>query len=229
MLLTLKKWVLVFVTTGLCVASLSAQDKSAEDLYLQESAAVQVIRDMGSNSGRDQKAMALVYIGDIINNGSANEEIRKVLEDLTMDGVLNQVRLSGRIVNNYPDLRIEAVNYLAQIGTTEAKNSLIKVTTLEVEPAVLTAAIDGLTMIGKSDNGDSLRYIHEAFRLQNVRRPDNRLAVAVINAIEAFLDKGTADNSNLLTLMTIQTNYDYIKDVRDKASALIEKIRRSGS
>ena len=204
--------------------TLPAQD-SVEDLYLQQSAEIQVIRDLGANSSRDQKTTALAYIGEVIDRGGASDEVRKILEDLTMDGVLNQVRLNGRLVNNYPDLREEAVNYLTKMGTTEAKNSLIKVTTLEVEPAVITAAINGLAAIGKSDNGDSLRYILEVFRLFNSRRADNRLALSVINAIDAFADKGFKNENNIATLMTIQMNFEYIKDVRDKAAALIKKLR----
>jgi hypothetical protein len=204
--------------------ALPAQD-SVEDMYLQQSAEIQVIRDLGSNSSRDQKTTALAYIGEVIERGGASDEIRKILEDLTMDGVLNQVRLNGRLVNNYPDLREQAVHYLAMVGTTEAKNSLIKVTTLEVEPSVITAAINGLASIGKSDNGDSMRYILEVFRLFNTRRADNRLALSVINAIDAFADKGIKNENSIATLMTIQMNYEYIKDVRDKAAALTRKLR----
>jgi hypothetical protein len=212
--------------------SVTAQNLSVEDIYLQQSAEIQVIRDLSVDSSRELKVMALDYIDEMVTRGSANDEVRQILADLTMDGVHNQVRLNGRVINNFPDLRIRAINYLAQLGTPEAKGSLINIlvrsqqaSNVEEDPSVITAAIKGLAKIGLSDDGDTLRNINAAFLRYNTLKPDNALAQAVITAIGVFIDKNIKDESNLGVLMSIQTNYEYIGLVRNNATTLIAKLR----
>jgi HEAT repeat protein len=212
--------------------SMTAQDLSVEDVYLQQSAEIQVVRDLATDNSRELKTMALDYIGEMTDRGPLNDEVRRILADITMDGVHNQVRLNGRVINNFPDLRIRAVNYLGQIGTTEAKDSLIQildlslqVSNVEEDPSVITAAIKGLSKIGLSDDGDTMRSINAVFQRYNTLKPDNALAQAVIIAINAFVDKGIKDDANISVLMLIQTNYEYIKHVRDNAATVIAKLR----
>lgn len=215
--------------------SVPAQDLSVEDIYLQQSAEIQVVRDLSSDSGRDLKAIALEYIGEIINRGDADDEIRKILADLTMDGVRDQVRRNGRVMNNYPDLRIRAVDYLARMGTPEANTSLTKILTLaadqasavEEDPSVVTAAIKGVARIGRTDDdGESLRVIYAVYWRYNTLKPDNALAMAVASAIDSFTEKGVKDEGSASVLMSIQSNYDYIKVVRDRAADALSNLRK---
>jgi HEAT repeat protein len=121
---------------------------------------------------------------------------------------------------------------LGQLGTPEAKNSLIQILDLslqasnvEEEPSVITAAIKGLAKIGLSDDGDTMRSINAVFQRYNMLKPDNALAQAVIIAINTFLDKGIKDDANMSVLMLIQSNYEYIKHVRDNALTVVTKLR----
>jgi hypothetical protein len=236
-----RRAVLFFVMVFLPL-SVPAQDLSVEDLYLQQSAEVQVIRDLSSDTHwrdenaitlRDRKATALDYIGEIIERGNADDEIRKVLADLTLDGVRNPIRLNGRVINNFPDLRIRAVNFLAKMGTPEANSSLVDILTLAVQasaveedPSIITAAIRGVAEIGRSDDkGESLRTVNTVYWRYNTLKPDNALAMAVVSAIDSFTDKGVREEGSLSVLMSIQANYEYIKPVREKAANVIVKIR----
>ena len=224
-----------FFVTAVLPLSLSAQNLSVEDVYLQQSAEMQVIRDLSSDTGRDLKTIALDYIGEIIDRGDADDGVRKILADLTMDGVRNQVRLNGRVMNNYPDLRIRAVSYLTKLGTPEANTSLLEILSLaaaqasagEEDPSVITAAIKGVAQIGRTDDdGESLRVINAVYGRYNLMKPDNALAMAVISAIDSFTEKGVRDDGSLGVLISIQANYDYIKVVRDRAAAAVTKLRK---
>jgi hypothetical protein len=224
---------IVFLAIAFLPLSVSAQE-SVESLYLQQSAEIQVIRDLSSDTGRDLKTIALDYIGETISRGNADDEIRKILADLTMDGVRNQVRLNGRVINNFPDLRIRAVNYLARMATPEANSSLIEILTLaaaqgsavEEDPSVITAAIKGVAEIGRTDdNGESLRVINLVYWRYNTLKPDNALTLAVVSAIEDFHEKNVRVENSMGVLMSIQANYEYIKLVRDKAAAVVTKLR----
>jgi hypothetical protein len=230
------KRVFVFCLWIAFPAILSAQDLTVEDIYLQQSPELQIIRDLGADSNRDLKTQAINYIGDVLERGDASkdeiEEIRKVLANLTMDGVRNSVRLRGRIVNNYPDLRIRAVDYLAKIATLESNQSLTRVlqsslepVAIEEDPAVITAAIRGIAQLALDDGGEALRCILDVFTRYNTLKPDNSLVLTVIYAIESLADKGVKDKGSIGVLLTIQTNYDYVKFVRDRASALVVKLR----
>jgi HEAT repeat protein len=228
-----KRSVILFWVMAVLPLSVSAQDLSVEDLYLQQSAEIQVVRDLSADTGRDMKVIALDYIGEIIERGDADDEIRKVLADLTLDGVRNPVRLNGRVINNFPDLRIRAVNFLARMGTPEANSSLInilelatQVSAMEEDPSVITAAIRGVAQIGRNDdNGESSRAVNAVYWRYNTLKPDNALAMAVISAIESFVDKGVRDEGSLSVLMSIQANHEYIKRVREKAASVLIKMR----
>jgi hypothetical protein len=225
---------IVFLAAVVFPLSVSAQNLSVEDVYLQQSAEVQVIRDLSSDAGRDLKMIALDYIGEIIDRGNVDDEVRKILADLTMDGVRNQVRLNGRVINNYPDLRIRAVDYLARIGTPEASSSLVEilmlaamqVSAIEEDPSVITAAIKGVSAIGRTDdNGESLRVINAVYWRYNTLKPDNALAMAIVSAIDSFANKGVKDGGSLSVLVSIQAHYEYIRQVREKAAATVTKLR----
>jgi hypothetical protein len=225
---------IVFLAIAVLPLSVSAQDLSVEDVYLQQSAEIQVIRDLSSDTGRDLKMIALDYIGEIIGRGNADDEVRKILVDLTMDGVRNQVRLNGRVMNNYPDLRIRAVDYLARLGTPEANANLVEILTLastggtaiEEDPSVITAVIKGVSAIGRTDDGgESLRVINTVYWRYNTLKPDNALAMAIVSAIDSFADKSVRDTGSISVLVSIQANYDYIKQVRVKAATTVTKLR----
>jgi HEAT repeat protein len=216
--------------------SMTAQDLSVEDAYLQQSAEVQVIRELSADTSREQKEMALAYIGEMIDRGTANDDVCEILAGLTLDGVQNQVRLSGRLINNFPDIRIRAIDYLAQLGTPEAKKRLIDILNLSLQasnvvedPSIITAAIKGLSKIG-GDSADTLQFVNAAFLRYNTLRPDNALAQAVIIAIDTFVEKGIVGDAktNIAVLMAIQANYEYIRLVRDNASVVIAKLRGIG-
>jgi hypothetical protein len=127
------------------------------------------------------------------------------------------------------------VNYLAKIGTPEASSSLVEILTLAVtqvsaaveeDPSVITAAIKGVSAIGRTDDkGESLRAINAVYVRYNTLKPDNALAMAVVSAIDSFREKNVRVESSMNVLMLIQANHDYIKLVRDKAAAVVTKLR----
>jgi HEAT repeat protein len=223
----------IFFLLAVLPGLVSAQDLSVEDIYLQQSAEIQIIRDLSADTGRDLKETALDYIGEIVGRGNADDDVREILAGLTLDGIRNQVRLNGRVINNFPDLRIRAVNYLADIGTPEANASLLyileltlQVSSVAEDPSIITAAIKGLAKIGLDDN-KSLRTINEVFLRYNTLKPDNALAMATVSAIDRFVAKGIKDEASIGVLMTIQVNYEYIKFVRAKATEVLAKLRNT--
>jgi len=225
----------VFVVTSVMVMGQATsrsrnpgdQEMSVEQSYLQESVELMIIREQSRAESRDMKLVALEYIGDAINRGNRGAEIRAALEYLAMEGVLNQTRENGRLVNNYPDIRTRAATYLGELGTPEAKDTLIKMVLVDNEPMVITEAIKSLAHIGLNENDETANAIAWIVTRYDVLNPDNLLALSAIEAFEkiAAANGGIKDPSAIRTLIRIAEG-NYIRPVQERAKEALMELRR---
>ncbi|GHU88624.1 hypothetical protein FACS189476_06050 [Spirochaetia bacterium] len=224
--------------SALCVVSLiavsmvmgqtgSGQAMSVEESYLQESVEMLIIRAQSRADSRDQKMVAFEYIKDAINRGNKGEEIRSALEYLALEGIVNQTRENGRLINNFPDLRKQAITYLGDMGTAEAKNTLIKVLLTDPEPMVLQEAVKSLAKIGINDNGETVNAIAWIVRRHDVLDPDNLLALSAVDAFSKFAaaDNGIRDPEVIRVLLRISEG-PYIKPVQERAKQVMTDLRK---
>ncbi|MDR2481548.1 MAG: HEAT repeat domain-containing protein [Spirochaetaceae bacterium] len=236
----LKKSVFVTALAAVSVLSLAAQqgkssEISVEEFYLKESVPVMVIREQAQSEDREGKLIALDYIREAIESGDKSDEMRAVLQDLALEGILNKNRSEGRVANNYAEVRIRAVEYLGEIGTKEASEALVKVALVEEEPAVITAAFRSLTKIGSNEKGRTLDTANWIFNRFNAMNPDNRLALSYLEAIEIFIPKmqQTTDDEKRIYSDTLEkvrgisSNYKYITSVRDRAKSVLMTLAKS--
>jgi hypothetical protein len=206
------------------------QEMSVEESYLQQSVENMIIHEQSRSEGRDMKLVALAYIGDAIGNGNTGEEVHSSLEYLSLEGVINQSRENGRLLNNYPDIRREAARYLGDLGTPEAKKTLLKIIYADNEPMVVQEAVRSLGKIGNNDNGEVTSTIAWVLRRFDVLNPDNLLALAALDAFEILLNTDSGlDASAIQTIQRIATNSAYIKPVQRRAMDLLSSMRKSGS
>jgi hypothetical protein len=233
------KWLVVLaVLLGLPVASVSGQERemTVEESYLQESTAMTLIREQVRSDDRDGKLLALDYIEELLKSGNKGDDVRVVLEGLALEGTINKTRSEGRVANNFPDVRMRAVEYLGELGTQEATDSLVKIMLVDEEPAVLTQAIRSITKIGNNEHGRPLLVVNWIFSRFNSLTPDNRLALGVVDAIEAFLpsmgndlDAKVAKDSAVETIRIIAENHNYVSSVRQRARNVILSLYKSDS
>jgi len=203
------------------------REMSVEQSYLQESVELMIIREQSRTDNRDMKMVALEYINDAIDRGNKSDEIRSALEFLSLEGVLNISRENGRVVNNFPDVRVKAATALGKLGTPEAKDTLLKMVNRDNEPMVITEAIKSLGIIGMNDADEVTQTIYWTVNRFNTLNPDNMLA---LSAIDAFDKIATANNGikdrNVLELLMKIANGTYISPVKNRASELLEKLRQ---
>jgi HEAT repeat protein len=173
--------------------------------------------------------VALEYIGEAIGRGNKGEEIRQSLEYLSMEGVLNKARENGRLVNNFPDVRRQAAKYLGELGTPEAKTTLLKVCMADNEPMVLQEAVKSLGDIGINNNDETVNTIAWIVTRFDVLNPDNLLALAAIDAFSKIAEKnnGIRDPSAIQVLIRISEG-NYIRPVQDRARQLVMDLRKYG-
>jgi plasmid stability protein len=202
------------------------QEMSVEQSYLQQSVEIMIIREMSRAETRDMKLVALEYIGNAIDKGNTGEEVRSAVEYLGMEGISYITRENGRVVNNYPDIRVRAATYLGQIGTPEAKNALIKMVLADNEPMVITEAIKSLAKIGLNQGGETENVISWVVNRYDVLHPDDMLAISAIEAFEKLAEaNGEISSSAIQTLVRISDGH-YNYRVKERARISLNDLRQ---
>jgi hypothetical protein len=205
----------------------SNREMSVEESYLQDAVELMIIREQSRAESRDMKMIALEYIGDAISRGNNGEEVRAALEYLALEGVMNKARENGRLVNNYPDVRTKAATYLGELGTPEAKNTLIKIVTADPEPMVLTEAVKSLAKIGINDNEETVNIITRVVSKFDTLNPDNLLALSALDAYDKLAQNtgGKLDPSAIQLIIRIADGA-YAKPIQAKAKLVLSNIRK---
>ncbi|MCL2804484.1 MAG: HEAT repeat domain-containing protein [Treponema sp.] len=223
-----KRFLILAVVAVVFTVSAAAQ-QTVEESYLQETIEVMIIRETARSQSREQKLISIEYIKEAIERGNRNDEIRQTLAFLASEGSRSVARENNRVVNNFPDVRRQAVRYLGQMGSEEARKSLIDVITSEREPMVLQEAIKSLGDIGTNENNETVAHIAWVMNRTSNLNPDNLMALATIDAFEKIANKNGGLNSPdaVHTLIRISEG-NYITPVKERARQLIADLRTYG-
>jgi hypothetical protein len=207
-------------------ASGNERQRSVEESYLQDSVEMMIIRETSRSESREMKMVALQYINDAIDKGNTGEEVRAALEFMTLEGVVNKSYESGRLTNNYPDVRTKAATYLGKLGTPEAKNTLLKIVKSDNEPMVLTEAIKSLAAIGLNDNDETVSAIVWTMRHFELN-PSDLLALSALEAFEKLAEAngGLKDASAVQTIQKIAEG-PYRLSVKRRAREVLNNLRK---
>jgi hypothetical protein len=207
----------------------SRQEMSVEESYLQESVEMMIIREQSRTDSREQKLVALEYIGDAINRGNTGEEIRSALEYLALEGVVNKTRENGRLLYNFPDIRTKAVIQLGNLGTPEARITLMKSLMADPEPMVLTETVKSLAKI-QANHEETVTAIAWIITRFDVLNPDNLLALSAVEAFEkiAAANNGIRDPNVVRVLLRLSEG-SYIKPVQIRAKQVLADLRKLSS
>jgi HEAT repeat protein len=232
-MLSLKRFFILLVAVVVVIPTVTAQaqrrEMTPEESYLQASIELMIIRETARSYTREQKFIALEYIGEALNKGNTNDEIRQTLEFLSREGRASTARENGRIVNNFPDVRRQSAKYLGQIGTEEARKNLIEIIQFENEETVLQEAIKSLGDIGLNPNNETVINISWVMNRYNTLKPDNLMALATIDAFEKIARKNNGINSPeaVRTLILISEGL-YVTPVKERAKQLLAELRTYG-
>ncbi|MDR2068241.1 MAG: HEAT repeat domain-containing protein [Spirochaetaceae bacterium] len=205
----------------------AGEEMSVEESYLQQSIENMIIRDQSRTGGRDEKLIALEYIEDAISRGNTSEEVLAALEYLSLEGLMNKTRENGRVINNFPDIRKRAVTNLGNLGTPEAKNTIIRLVISEPEPMVLTEAFKSLAKIGLNENGETVNAIAWVVNRFESGRGDEQMALSALEAFEILAEKngGMVNNTAISTISRIASSSHYNRLIRDQARMVLDKLR----
>ena len=229
--------VLLVISGGIALAQ-SAEDENRpstiEDVFLRQQIEMQILNSQARSTDRENKLVALETVRKMYEAGDlqASAETFAIIELLATEGTSNQVRQSGRIINNFPVVRKEAAALLGDVGGPQAQAVLLEMVREDPEPMVLSEAIYALGKIGPQENADMVAD-HIVFTLirENAKiAPDNNLALATMLALQRLFDAGMEfEDQNQLRdtvglVIDISTNYRYITIVRDRARMLLNSL-----
>jgi len=204
-------------------------EKTVEEAYLQSSLETMIIREEAQSDSRDMKLVALQYAKQAIDAGRKNDDIRNSLAYLALETSSVPVRAAGvgPIINNYPDIRAKACDYLGEFPSQDTKIALIKVVLGDNEPMVIGAAIRSLGKIGFNDGDEVTQDIAFIVNRFDVLGPDNSLAFECLVALQRLADKngGIKDPDAIRAVMRIATG-NYITPVKAMANQVLDSLRK---
>ena len=220
--------IMVFLTAVPMLTG-QAQDMTVEEAFLQEAMEMLIIRETSRSDSREQKLIALEYVGNALERGSTNDEIRATLEFLSLEGTMNQTRERGRLMNDYPEVRREAARYLGILGTREASVALMRITRTENEPMVLQEAIKSLGQITAAEDVDDAvaSIVWITGRFNNSTAPDNLLALSAVDALGRISQRNNGiRDPNAIQLLIRISEGPYAPAVRERARQTLIDMRR---
>jgi HEAT repeat protein len=223
----LVKIVLSVISISFLCAQQNRSETTAEQEFLSSVEDV-IVSELAAAADRDTKLEALEFAQIAVREGRVSPGIRQAIVELAGEGTLSVSSSGGRIINNFPEIRMQACDLLGQIPAKESKDALVKIAFAEDEPVVAAAAIRSLGEIGFNDNNDAIDTIIWVQKKFSILKPTSSLAYAVLEAYEKFAPKvqdPLMTGQMVQSISEISTNYRYNKPVRDKALSLLKTIR----
>ncbi|AFG36927.1 HEAT repeat domain-containing protein [Spirochaeta africana] len=206
-----------------------------EELYLSQDIDLQVARSQALGENREMKLLALQTLRSMIDEGmadTAGPEITAILNVLATEGTSRQVRTGNNtVINNFPDIRRQAVELLWQVGGNGAEEAMKGVLRDDPEPMVLAEAVYGLGMMEISNPEEVAEHLVYLLRRWNAMpAPDNNLAFSTLLTVERLAQQHPeiASNPELINTLLGIASGNYIREVRLKSIDVISGLRHRG-
>lgn len=222
--------VAVFLLLTLSVFAQEENDRglmTIEELYLQDDVAIRVLRTQALSVEREHKLAALEQATDLV--GSMDDRaLLAILRVLATDGSSWQVRVGGRRIYDYPDVRREAVRVIGEVGGRSAEVILREVIEFDRNPLVLSEAVYALQSTGISDDTGTATVLSNLMNRElALTNPDNNLMYASLLTLESLAGEGNEalSNTSLINNLLRITTGPYTGIVRNKALDVLNAMR----
>jgi hypothetical protein len=209
----------------------TSKEITIEELFLQ-SVEFQILREKAFSDDYDVKMSALDDLDKKVTDGTykaGDPQVEFVLEYLALEGSGHTVRESGRLINDFPEIRRRSANLLGKLGTDDAKNALIRVLLIDGEPMVQAEAAYALGVIGKNPDNQVVQALAFTYNRLDPSKPDNNLGYAICLAIEKIAQKtpgGIKDPAAYQMLVKIAGG-NYLRTVKSKALQVLDELKTS--
>ncbi|MBT3275015.1 MAG: PQQ-binding-like beta-propeller repeat protein [Spirochaetales bacterium] len=186
------------------------------------------LEHLGSSDSRDSKNTALLIIEELLNQREPPPPfLSYFLGELASEGTLKTLFSSGRLLNDFPDIRSRGARLLSEVGTLQDISLLIRLLTFEYDSVVQREIISALGALMSDQTGDATAAISVVIQkdLNGKKNPDPHLAMAGLKALEAIhrYAGSMPHDSGYETLFAVYRG-NYQKDVREYALAVIRGL-----
>ena len=178
----------------------------------------------------DAKARVLATLGQMHEEGRLSPDDGQALDliaFLATESYDFQIRRDGRVVNDFPMVRAEAVRLLGAVGGPAATITLQRVLNHEDDAFVLSQSVTAVAQAAREATPELLTTLTTLVtRMNALRRPDNALALAVVNAVNDLHERsGGIDDPDLFRALILIAQGGYSTTVRRAAARVIDALR----
>lgn len=205
-------------------------DGTQERNVLPEQAAT-VYRSQAYSLIEAHKVRAIAGLRELEARGALETDdpaVQEVLEHLVLEHLDQPTRRDGELVNDFPMVRVQALELLGTLGGAASVATIREVVLREpAESAVLATAVQEYTRTGSAmDEAIASRLLRLLERMR-VSVPDNRLALAIINAVHtSHLRQWGSVPVDLYRALFDVYRGPFAPEVRARAMDVIELMRQ---
>lgn len=156
--------------------------------------------------------------------GFSNQDTKLVdiAEKFAMEGVFEKEYENNRLVNNYPEVRIEAVKLLTKLGGDSQRDLIMNIFIADDDLEVKAEACEAFIKLGENENGDVVRTVIHVYRKYLPRY--QKLVFAMINALREFVTPTSPSYDEAIYLLSEIGMGSFSNTIRDKANEAIKHI-----
>jgi len=173
------------------------------------------------------KTEALEEIRSLLSspeNGETFMKARYLALDLASQGVLNPLQVRGKVMNNFPQIRSQAVLLISRGGDFSTREFLIRLARHEFDQYALSIEIYALGEVKSDTDGKTGALFLEIIKGQTPAKADDRIADTIIDAIAKISNyHGSIDEDSMDALIHIFQG-PFSKKVRSKALDALQGI-----
>ncbi|OHD07315.1 MAG: hypothetical protein A2086_03120 [Spirochaetes bacterium GWD1_27_9] len=144
-----------------------------------------------------------------------DKKIISIAEKFLMEGVFDKEYENGRLINDFPEVRLQAVKLLAKIGGDNQRDLLMNIFISDDNLVVKAEACEAFIQFGETANGDVVRTIIYVYRKYQPRYP--KLIFAMINALREFITPESPSYYDAIYLLTEIQMGSFNDTIREKA------------
>lgn len=180
------------------------------------------------DASREAKLLALDIINEMIYE---EEDVRPylpvLLGELASEGTLKANFESGRVVNDFPEIRRTASEMLGDVGTLQSGDLLVRLLTFEYDSTVQLSMIRALGALMSDRNGLATAAVSSIVMedLRRRERPDSRIARETLSTVASVYEyHGEMPHESGYEVLFEIYRGAYPKDVREMALAVMRRM-----
>jgi hypothetical protein len=230
-MMNIKRFFSLALMAFIIVSAAAAQDGEQQQTRMDLTG----FKTVYDSDGLEMRNRTIKDISEAIANGdNTNDDIYAALEYMSMEGLKNIARARGKILNNYPSVRLQVSVQLGKMGSAKASEILNQVLNNENDLYVLQETFNSLGELGYNENDSTVKTIIWKLRTYNPRSPDaliDRVVLAAINALDK-IDRKNNGIKNQDDFREVQSLLDRInkghfsRPVQERAKKVLEDMLR---